>query len=254
VLLVLGLASIWFNDPRRLATALGLLTAALALSLQRVMAAIAGYFIILRGKTFSVGDRIVMGGVRGDVIALRLTQTTIMEMGQPPSVTEAADPAVWVRSRQYTGRVVTVSNARVFEEPVYNYTREFPYIWEELIIPIPYDADRAKAEAILMEVARRQSMSLNELSEAALQQMRRRYVLGPSDVFPAVYYRLTDNWLELTVRFVVPDRGIREVKDAMSRAILEAFEQAHIPLASQTVEVVRLPPLSLITPDKPPEK
>jgi small-conductance mechanosensitive channel len=165
VLLVLGFASIWFNDPRRLATALGLLTAALAFSLQRLMAAIAGYFIILRGKTFSVGDRIVMGGVRGDVIALRLTQTTIMEMGQPPSVGDQADPAVWVRSRQYTGRVVTVSNARIFEEPVYNYTREFPYIWEELSIPIPYDADRAKAEAILMSVARRHSTPLEDLSD-----------------------------------------------------------------------------------------
>jgi small-conductance mechanosensitive channel len=149
VLGLLAVVSIWFDDPARLATGLGLVTAGLAFALQKVITAIAGYFVILRGQTFNVGDRISMGGVRGDVIALSFTQTTIMEMGQPPDV-QGADPAMWVRSRQYTGRVVTVSNARVFE-PVYNYTRELPCIWEEMRLGVPYRADRARAEAILLE-------------------------------------------------------------------------------------------------------
>lgn len=122
VFLVLGMISIWFDDPTRLTTALGLVTAGLAFALQKVVTAVAGYAIILRGKVFNVGDRIVMGGVPGDVIALDFTRTTIMEMGQPRPV-QGADPAVWVHSREYTGRVVTVTNARIFDEPVYNYTR-----------------------------------------------------------------------------------------------------------------------------------
>ncbi|MDQ3442917.1 MAG: mechanosensitive ion channel family protein, partial [Chloroflexota bacterium] len=101
VLLLLGLLSIWFDDPTRLATALGLVTAGLAFALQKVVTAIAGYFVILRGNTFNVGDRITMGGVRGDVIGLGFIQTTIMEMGQPPAV-QTADPAMWVKSRQFT--------------------------------------------------------------------------------------------------------------------------------------------------------
>ncbi|HJS87627.1 MAG TPA: mechanosensitive ion channel domain-containing protein, partial [Acetobacteraceae bacterium] len=122
VVLIFGLLSIWFNDPTRLATAFGLVSAGLAFALQRVVTAIAGYVVILRGATFTVGDRISMGGVRGDVIALGFIQTTIMEMGEPPAV-QSADPAVWVRSRQFTGRIVTVSNAKIFDEPVFNYTR-----------------------------------------------------------------------------------------------------------------------------------
>ena len=122
MLLSLGLVSVWFDDPTRLATALGLVTAGLAFALQRVITALAGYIVILRGKTFNVGDRITMGGVRGDVIALGFIQTTIMEMGQPPAV-QNADPAMWVRARQYTGRVVTVTNDKIFTEPVYNYSR-----------------------------------------------------------------------------------------------------------------------------------
>ncbi|WP_434150392.1 mechanosensitive ion channel family protein [Methylocaldum gracile subsp. desertum] len=243
-LLLLGLASIWFNDPTRLATALGLVTAGLAFALQRVVTAAAGYFVILRGKTFHVGDRIVMGGVRGDVVALGFMQTTIMEMGQPPSV-QAADPAMWVRSREYTGRLVTVSNARIFDEPVYNYTRDFPYIWEELSLPIPYRADRERAERIVTEAALRHTITTNKLGQEALEEMQRRYFLKPTEIGPRVYYRLTDNWLELTVRFIVRDRGIREAKDALSRDILQAFEQAGIELASATFEIVGVPPLRI---------
>jgi len=173
VLLILGLVSIWFDDPTRLATALGLVTAGLAFALQRVVTAIAGYFVILRGKTFNVGDRITMGGVRGDVIALGFIQTTIMEMGQPPAIESNAEPAMWVRSRQYTGRVVTVSNDKIFDEPVYNYTRDFPYIWEEMRLPISFTADRDRAERILLNAAERHSVPAGEMGVEALEEMRR---------------------------------------------------------------------------------
>ena len=240
VLMLLTLVSIWFDDPTRLATGLGLVTAGLAFALQKLITALAGYFVILRGETFNVGDRITMGGVRGDVIALSFTQTTIMEMGQPPAV-QGADPAQWVKSRQYTGRVVTVSNARVFDEPVYNYTREFPYIWEELSVPIPYAGDYARAEGILLEVARRHTVQASELGEAALREMEKRYFVKESAMQPAVFYRLTDSWVELTVRFIAPTHAIRELKDAMTREILQRLAGADIRLASTTVELVGLP-------------
>src|SRR4051812_43999979 len=41
-----------------------------------------------------------------------------------------------------------------------------------------------------------------------------------------VYYRLTDDWLKLTVRFLVRDHGIRDVKGAMSRNILAGLDRA----------------------------
>lgn len=230
VLLLLGLASIWFDDPTRLATALGLVTAGLAFALQRVITAFAGYFVILRGKTFNVGDRITMGGVRGDVIALDLIQTTIMEMGQPPAE-QAAEPAMWVKARQYTGRVVTVTNDKVFSEPVYNYSRDFPYIWEEMTLPIGFTADRRRAEQILLEVATRHTRPFHELGEAAIAEMSRRYFMKSTDLGPRVFYRLTDGRLELTVRFIAEESVIRELKDAMSRDLLEAIEEAGIGIA-----------------------
>ncbi|WP_165227534.1 mechanosensitive ion channel family protein [Aquisphaera insulae] len=249
VVLCLGLVSIWFDDPTRLATALGLVTAGLAFALQKVITALAGYFVILRGRVFNVGDRITMGGVRGDVIDLGFLQTTIMEMGQPPAV-QAADPAMWIRGRQYSGRIVTVTNARIFEEPVYNYTKDFPYIWDEMSLPISYAADRARAEQILLDAARRHTVRIEEMSEAALHELQRRYFMRPADMSPKVFYRLTDNWLELTVRFIAEDRGIRDLKDAMSRDIVAALDDAGIEIASATYDIVGLPPIRIRRDDR----
>jgi small-conductance mechanosensitive channel len=244
MVLILGIASIWFDEPGRLGTVLGLITAGVAFALQRVVTAIAGYFLILRGNTFNVGDRIVMGGVRGDVIALGFMQTTIMEMGQPPPV-QNADPAMWVRARQYTGRIVSVSNARVFDEPVFNYTREFPYIWEEMSIPISYRDDRAVAERILLEAADRHTVKIAQIGEGAIKELERRYVMKRSEMMPKVYMRMTDNWVELTVRFIASDHGERDLKDAMTREILAALDEANIGIASATFEIVGLPALRI---------
>lgn len=244
IVITIVLISLWFDDPTRLTTALGLVTAGLAFALQKVVTAVAGYFVIMRGKTFSVGDRIVMGGVRGDVVALRFTQTTIMEMGQPPPV-QKDEPAMWIQSRQYTGRLVTVSNARVFDEPVFNYTREFEYIWEEIAIPIGYKADRDAVERLLLDVANRHTASYQNLSEDERAELARRYLVKATGVAPKVFYRLTDNWLELTVRFLAPTHGVRDLKDAMFRDILRGLEELGVEIASATFEVVGLPPLRL---------
>lgn len=244
LLFLVAFVSIWFSDPGRLTTAFGLVSAGLAFALQRVITAVAGYFVILRGRLFNVGDRITMGGVRGDVIALGYVRTTVMEMGEPASV-QKADPAMWVEARQYTGRIVTITNDKVFDEPIYNYTREFPYLWEEMHVPIQYTADRARAERILLDAARRHTIPIAELSEPVLAELRRRYFVSQAGLEPRVYLRLTDNWLELTVRFIARDHGIRELKDAMSREVLDALDEAGIGVASATYEIVGLPPLRI---------
>ena len=243
--LLLGLVSVWFDDPSSLIGTLGLVTAGLAFALQKVVTSVAGYFVILRGNNFRVGDRIVMGGVRGDVLAVRFTQTVIMEMGQPPSV-QAATPEIWVRSRQYTGRVVSVPNAKIFEEPIYNYSAEFPFIWEEMTVPVSYKDDRAAAERVLMEVAAEHAVPPDRVGADQLRGLQRRYPLRPIDLGPAVFYRLTDNWLELTVRFVAEEFGVRGLKDKMSRDILRKFDAAGVGLASATSEIVGLPPVEIV--------
>lgn len=241
-LIILGFLSIWFDDPARLTTAAGLVTAGLAFALQKVITSIAGYFVILRSQVFTVGDRIFMGGVRGDVVRLGFVQTTIMEMGQSPGE-QHDDPSVWVKSRQFTGRIVTVTNDKIFDHPVFNYTSEFHYIWEEIRLPISYRDGYTKAEKILLEAGNRHAVKPDQIKNDELENLKRHFFVSRESLEPRVFLRLTDNWIELTLRFIVHDHGSREVKDQMSRDILRELDAAGISVASATFEIVGLPPL-----------
>lgn len=240
----LALVSVWFEDSGRLGTVAGLVGAGLAFALQKVVTAFAGYLVVLRGQTFTVGDRITMGGVRGDVVALTFLQTRIMEMGEPPSA-QTSDNPTWVYARQYTGRIVTVTNDKVFDQPVYNYTREFPFMWDELRIPILYKADRRRAEEILIGCAREATAGICEQGDAARRKLEERYFVDLGELEPRVFVHLTDNWIELQLRFLTPVRGIRSIVDEIQRKLLDRFEAARIEIASGTYAIVELPPVRI---------
>jgi small-conductance mechanosensitive channel len=240
-IVILGIMSIWFDNPAQLAAFLGLVGAGVAFALQRVITAVAGYFVILRGKTFNVGDRIQMGGVRGDVIGLTFMQTRIMEMGESPR--EKDDDKSWVRSRQFTGRIVTVTNDKVFDCPVYNYTHEFAYIWDEISIPVAFHQDFAKAEQIILEAANAQARTAKRLGKEEVKRLEERFGIDAGEIDPRVFWRITEDWMELTVRFLGPDHGIRSIKDKMTRVIIASFEKANIAIAATRQEGVTLEPV-----------
>jgi len=247
--LVLGIVAIWFDDPGRLATVAGLVTAGVAIALQKVITALAGYVIILRGNQFAVGDRITIGGVRGDVVRLDFMQTTVMEMGQAPGEQED-DPSTWIEARQYTGRLVRVTNDRIFDTPLYNYTRAFPYIWEELHLPVKYGADRRRAEQILGDVVTRHTAHIAREAESAREQLMREFPLpGELTLEPRIYMKLTDNWVELAARFLVPAHGIRQIKSDISHDLLDELERAGIEVASSTFGIVEVPPIRVVGAD-----
>jgi small-conductance mechanosensitive channel len=236
-ILILGILSIWFDNPARLAGFLGLVGAGVAFALQRVITAVAGYFVILRGKTFNVGDRILMGGVRGDVVGLSFMQTRIMEMGV--SAREEGDDPSWVKSRQFTGRIVTVTNDKVFDCPVYNYTHEFRYIWDEIHLPVQFGNDYAEAERLLVDAACRHAVTGEKIGRDEIQRLEDRFAIHVGDVDPQVFWRITDDWLELTVRFLVPDHGGRRIKDKITRDVLAGLEKAGVSIGATRQEAVQ---------------
>ncbi len=137
---------------------------------------------------------------------------------------------------------------------MYNYTRDFHYLCEEISINISYTPERDHDEQILLECADNHTEHINEMSQEALRVMRDRYFLHSADLTPKVFYRITNNWLELTVRFVVKEHGIRDIKDAVSRDILKAFDAADISIATTAYNIVGFPPLRIENGVRPQEK
>jgi small-conductance mechanosensitive channel len=183
-----------------------------------------------------------LGGTR-DVVRVGFMQTSVMEMGAP-AASQDGTTDTWVSARQYTGRLVSVTNDKIFDNPVFNYTREFPFMWDEMRFPIKYGADYQRAESILLAAARHQTGEYVEKATPALERLRERFVLALEIVLePRVYLHLTDNWIELTLRFLVPVHGVRAIKDAMGREILAGLQEAHLEIASGTYEIVGLPPI-----------
>jgi small-conductance mechanosensitive channel len=229
LLALIGLGILWRPFAGQLGLVLGLITAGVAFAMQEVIGALAGWFNIVSGSIFKVGDRVQLGGVRGDVIDITPLRTKVMEIGS------SVGDDTWVRGRQYTGRIVAISNKATFVEPAFNYSASFEFIWEEVTIPIAYRDDWRLAERIMTEEAVRVSASGE--AEAAVAAMVGRYPLARTEVEPRVFIRATDNYLELAARFVVPVRTARWVKDALTRQILDRLEEAGIAVASQTHDV-----------------
>ena len=235
VIALIGLGILWRPFAGQLGLVLGLVTAGVAFAMQELIGALAGWFNIVSGSIFRVGDRVQLGGVRGDVIDITPLRTKVMEIGS------SIGDDTWVRGRQYTGRIVAISNKATFTEPVFNYSASFEFIWEEIALPVAYWEDWHLAERIMTEEAVRVSSSKE--AEQAIAEMVRRYPLARTEVEPRVFVLATDNYVELSARFVVPVRTARWVKDDLTRHILERFEAAGITVASPTQDVtVRTPP------------
>ena len=120
------------------------------------------------------------------------------------------------------------------------------------MVPITYDADRSggprrsswgRPSAHAIPAARDEPVN-------PCDAMQSRYAVSMADIDPHVYMRITDNWLELSLRFVVPDRGIRGIKDAMNRQILDDFDAAGIGIASATYDIVGLPAVRMAPPSE----
>jgi len=223
---LIAIVIVWQPVGAGLAPALGFATAGVAFAMQEVIGAIAGWFNITFGRVFSVGDRIEMAGVHGDVIDVSILKTRLMEIGSPGGET-------WVEGRQYTGRVVAISNKATFTSPVYNYSSYFDFIWEELHLAIPHHGNWERATEILEEEAR--AVSASEGAREAMEQIRRRFPVPAAEVLPRVYTSSDESYVRLAVRFVVPIRTARQVKDDLEKRALTRLAEAGIELISPSV-------------------
>ncbi len=225
--------SIVFGVGGNFATIIGILGAGVAFASQEVIGSFAGYLNIITGNIFRIGDRIRIGNVVGDVLDITLLRTTVMEIGE------------WVKADQYTGRVVSLANRVVFSDPVFNYTQHSRYLWDEIMIPVTYDSNWRRAVELILTKGRELTVPFHADARAEFEEMKRKYPsLHEVPVEPSVYIIMTDNWIELTLRYIVEARNRRAVKGQIHRELLNSFgEEPGIRVASVTIDIVGFPPL-----------
>ena len=228
VLAVLVLITIFSGRLTGFTVAFGVAGAGIAFALQEVIASVAGWVAMTSGNFYAPGDRVQLGGIKGDVIDIGILRTTLMELGQ------------WVDGDLYNGRIVRIANSFVFKEPVFNYSGDFPFLWDEIVLPIRYGSDWRYTHDILNGICNDVLGSYAIESKKSWQDAVRQYKLEDASVEPMITLKLTDNWIEFTARYIVDYRRRRACKNLLFRRFLEAVDTSNekIRLASATFEVV----------------
>ena len=96
----------------------------------------------------------------------------------------------------------------------------------------------------MMQHGQEYTSELHADAEARLQRMLERYPLQRTSVEPTIYLTMTDNWIEMTLRYIVDARQRRQIKAELNQELLRHFQaEPNITVASMTIEIVGLPPI-----------
>jgi len=230
-LLGTGIAvSVLAGDIRAMLGSVGLVGLALSWALQTPIESFTGWLLNSFQGYYRVGDRVQVGDVFGDVYAIDFLSTTVWELG-------SAERPGAVHAEQPTGRLITFPNSEVLTGTVVNLTRDFPYVWDELVVPVANESDLRYA----LELLRRLALEVvgADMAEPAHQYetllRKARLETSVADA-PEVYVSLADAWTNVTIRYLVHARQRRKWKSLLAeRVMVELNQPAH---ASRIIPVL----------------
>lgn len=217
---------IWIVNPQALLVAYGLVAAGVAISLQDLFRNFAGGIILFISGPYHVGHRIEVNGTHGDVIDIGMMYTTLLEIRG------------WVGGDQTTGRICTIPNGSILSGNVLNYTKDHGFIWDEFVLPITYDSNWRDAMKIITGILEEETKEYVKGAQKNLSKLDDKYYVSKRNVEAGVYLTLTDNWIQMSARYIVEVHERRIVQAAIMEKILIAFEgRTDIVIASTTLSV-----------------
>lgn len=203
------------NKLQGLSVLLGVAGAGIAFAMQEVITSFAGFIAINFSHFYKVGDRVLLGGIKGDVVDIGLLRTSLMEIGD------------WVDGDLYNGRITRVANSFVFKEPVYNYSGEFPFLWDEIKVPIKTDGDFEWATKTFYDILLETQKNYQQKAFSDWQKMKEKLMVENAQLKPMVKLTFNENWITFNLRYVVDYKERRSVKDIISRKVLNAIRNSN---------------------------
>lgn len=210
---LLIITRIWFHGFDSFATFFGLISAGFVITLKDPILNFAGWGFIIIRKPFTVGDRIEINNVAGDIIDIRIFQFTLMEIGN------------WVDSDQSTGRMIHIPNGKVFTEYQANYSTGFNYIWNEIAVLITFESDWKKANQILLDIVNQRTENLTTGVRNQIKETSRKFMVFYSVLTPTVYTSMKENGVKLTMRFLCDVRKRRSTEQSIWEDVLDEFAE-----------------------------
>jgi small-conductance mechanosensitive channel len=209
VVFILGFVS----EFSSLATFAGFVTAGIAVGLQGVLLSVAAYFFVVGRYGISVGDRISIAGVTGDVVDIGLVRMYLIEM---------AGTGIDLYP---TGRVVVFANSVLFQAgtPLYKQIPGADYSWHEVVVALAPDANLKLVQDKILGVVNSAYAQYRGAIERQYSQIERVVEIQLQMPSPEGRLQFADVGLEFTVRYPVEIRRAAEIDDQVTEKLLEAL-------------------------------
>ena len=211
---------LWGHRISGMVTIISFLSAGIAIAVKEIIFDFfAGIYINMK-KIFELEDRVEINGIKGDVVNIRSLGFEVLEVGDR------------VHAEQSTGRIIHIPNSFVFLYPLKNYTKAFKYIWDEITVKVPLDADIEKTKEVLYDIVNSNEIleSIPKKMEDAVADVTVEYRIYYNYLDPIIYTEIVDSHVELYIRYIVHPKKSRIVEDEIYLKILEEYKNGNIRL------------------------
>jgi small-conductance mechanosensitive channel len=222
---LISLLVVWIQQLTFLAISLGLVAAGVSFSLQQPISSLVGWLVLAFERPFSVGDRIEINKVAGDVIDYGFFFVKVMEIRQ------------WTDADLYTGRILLVPTNWILSNTIYNYSKDFGYLWDRLWVGLLYGADYTKVANDVKEMARQYTQKMVEQAVQVYSKVERKYFLKDTSFEPQVFVSFNSNWVEIDLRYITEIKIRTKTHSDLSALILQYLSQNGISVASSSMNV-----------------
>lgn len=214
---LLGIIFIVLNwlGGQGITTFLGLAAAGLAVSQKDNINNFIGFIFIIWRDLFIIGDRIEIANKKGDVIGIGLFYFSLLEIGE------------WVDADNSTGRLIKIPNSLVLQQPSANYSRPFPYIWNEISVVVSYSSDWQTAKATMQKIGESNSLQNPHQLFAQINKVKGYYIQF-NHLNPTVYVDFSQKDLigiKLSLRYLCTPQQRRDSQHKIVESILQAFAE-----------------------------
>ena len=208
----------FLENATYLVTVLGFASAGIAIAMKDLFMSMLGWFVIVFGGSFHVGDRIKVykGGKSyvGDIVDISFLRMTILEDVTLTSYEE----------NRRSGRVVFVPNNYVFTELLSNYTHgKIKTVWDSINITITFDSNHKKASHIVREIVKKYSKGYTDISRKQLNLLRNQYSLKNINVDPRVYTFIEKSGITVSAWYMTNSYATLTLRSNISALIIDEF-------------------------------
>jgi small-conductance mechanosensitive channel len=210
--MVLILALGFLSSFTSVVTALGFITAGLALALQNVILSVVAYFFLVGRYGLRAGDRVTVSGVTGQVMEVGLVRLFLMELSGTGG------------DLHPTGRVAAFANSIIFQPSAL--MRQAPgmdYVWHSASATVADSADHGNVRERLTAAVERVYSEYRAAIEQQHATFERSTNMQTGVPRPVTRTNFTDAGLEVLIRFPVDAERAASIDD---RVIASLWDEA----------------------------